>query len=140
MNHVRCAECRNPVRSRQRRVEHARAHMVFHEDCWRSLHERVQQSYAEAVTVPAGARGVDLDQRVDALLAPYQRAEMATWLPEAAIEEAAAAWAAHIVELEQQGAAPEPEEPETVTEAPAREVNFRIVEQTRGTTSPTRAR
>jgi predicted amidohydrolase YtcJ len=52
--------------------------MTFHSDCWVTLHATVQKEYIE--------RAAELG--VAALVDPYQRAEMASWLPEAAIDEA----------------------------------------------------
>jgi hypothetical protein len=59
-------------------VRHARAQMIFHADCWLTLHAEVQAAYT----------GRAQDGGVAALLDPYSRAEMASWLPEAAIDEA----------------------------------------------------
>jgi hypothetical protein len=78
VEHVRCAQCRNPIRGRQSMVRHARAQMIFHADCWASLHAEVQAAYVARAH----------DDGVGALLDPYSRAEMAAWLPEAAIDEA----------------------------------------------------
>ena len=78
MEHARCAYCRNPIRGRQSGVDLARADMTFHADCWVTLHASVQKEYAE--------RAAELG--AVALVDPYQRAEMASWLPEAAIDEA----------------------------------------------------
>ena len=52
--------------------------MRFHVDCWSTLHATVQSAYLER----ASAEGVP------ALVGPYSRTEMASWLPAAAIEEA----------------------------------------------------
>jgi hypothetical protein len=52
--------------------------MTFHSDCWGELHETVQRSYVASVR----------EGGVAALLIPYQRAEMASWLPQAAIDDA----------------------------------------------------
>jgi hypothetical protein len=60
-------------------VRHARAQMTFHADCWVALHADVQTAYLSRAAQ---------DDGVTALLDPYSRAEMASWLPEAAIDEA----------------------------------------------------
>jgi hypothetical protein len=52
--------------------------MTFHSDCWGDLHQTVQSSYEASVR----------EGGVAALLIPYQRAEMASWLPQAAIDDA----------------------------------------------------
>ena len=52
--------------------------MTFHVDCWVALHATVQAAYLERYH----------DDGVVALVNPYSRTEMASWLPEAAIEEA----------------------------------------------------
>jgi hypothetical protein len=52
--------------------------MTFHSDCWGELHQAVQSSYATSVR----------EGGVAALLIPYQRSQMASWLPQAAIEDA----------------------------------------------------
>ena len=52
--------------------------MTFHADCWVSLHATVQAAYLERYSTDG----------VAALVNPYSRTEMASWLPEAAIEEA----------------------------------------------------
>lgn len=78
VEHARCAQCRNPIRGRQPRVRLARAEMTFHADCWQSLHAAVQADYARRAR----------EEGIAALLGPYQRTEMASWLPEAAIDEA----------------------------------------------------
>ena len=73
MEHVRCAQCRNPIRARQPSVTHARSNLSFHVDCWMDLHRRVQAEYA--VTVASdGLAG---------LIKPYSRNQPATWLPSA---------------------------------------------------------
>jgi hypothetical protein len=59
-------------------VRHARAQMIFHSDCWLTLHTAVQADYVSRAQ----------DGGVAALLDPYSRAEMASWLPQAAIDEA----------------------------------------------------
>ena len=79
MEHVRCAQCRNPIRGRQAFVTHARSNLSFHSDCWLDLHQRVQAEY----TVTVAADGID------GLLAPYSRNQMAAWLPSVAIDAAA---------------------------------------------------
>ena len=81
MNHERCAQCRNPIRGRQAAVPLPRAAMTFHSDCWGELHQTVQTSYLESVR----------EGGVAALLIPYQRSQMASWLPQAAIEDAVVA-------------------------------------------------
>lgn len=78
MNHERCAQCRNPIRGRQAAVPLPRAAMTFHSDCWGELHQTVQSSYVESVR----------EGGVAALLIPYQRTQMASWLPQAAIDDA----------------------------------------------------
>ena len=78
MEHTRCAQCRNPIRGRQAMVRHSRAEMTFHADCWMALHATVQADYVKRAE----------HDGVAALIDPYQRAEMASWLPEAAIDEA----------------------------------------------------
>ncbi|NUR06452.1 MAG: hypothetical protein HOQ22_09915 [Nocardioidaceae bacterium] len=78
MEHVRCAQCRNPVRARQVSVAHVRSALVFHADCWVDLHAQVQAEYL---------RGYD-ELGVAALMTPYERDALAAWLPEAAIDEA----------------------------------------------------
>jgi len=50
-------------------------------DCWVDLHAQVQEQYTRRVT----------DEGVEALVHPYQRDEMASWLPDAALDAAAAA-------------------------------------------------
>jgi len=80
VEHVRCAQCRNPIRGRQASVLHARAAMSFHADCWASLHDSVQREYLERVE----------EHGIEALVEPYRRGDMASWLPAAAIEAAAA--------------------------------------------------
>lgn len=52
--------------------------MTFHTDCWVTLHVTVQASYVERYQV----------EGLSALVSPYSRTEMASWLPEAAIDEA----------------------------------------------------
>jgi hypothetical protein len=80
MEHVRCAQCRNPIRGRQAFVTHARSALSFHADCWAELHLWVQQQYA-AIAAMDGLAG---------LLGPYSRDQTAAWLPSVA-EEAPAA-------------------------------------------------
>jgi hypothetical protein len=60
-------------------VKLARADMSFHGDCWATLHSSVQQAYVDRVR----------DEGLGSLLEPYQRTQMASWLPEAAIDAAA---------------------------------------------------
>jgi hypothetical protein len=79
VEHDRCAQCRNPIRGRQASVRHARSGLTFHTDCWVDLHAHVQAQYLQEVT----------DEGVAALMHPYQRNEMASWLPDAAIDAAA---------------------------------------------------
>ena len=86
MEHTRCAYCRNPIRARQRLVLLARAAMSFHGDCWGTLHATVQQGYVDRVR----------DEGVGSLLQPYQRAQMASWLPEAAIDAAVESLTVHL--------------------------------------------
>ena len=69
--HLRCAQCRNPIRGRQAAVRHERAHLAFHLDCWRDLHQHVQQDYSVQVQAD-GLAG---------LLGPYSRARTTDWLP-----------------------------------------------------------
>lgn len=52
--------------------------MTFHSDCWVSLHATVQASYVERFQL----------EGLSALVSPYSRTEMASWLPQAAIDEA----------------------------------------------------
>ena len=78
MDHARCAHCRNPIRGRQAQVRHGRSDLLFHVDCWVTLHATVQASYAERA----------LAEGIPALVSPYSRTDMASWLPEAAIEAA----------------------------------------------------
>ena len=52
--------------------------MTFHSDCWGELHATVQSSYLASVR----------EGGVAALLIPYQRSQMASWLPQAAIDDA----------------------------------------------------
>jgi hypothetical protein len=59
-------------------VELTRADMSFHGDCWVTLHATVQQGYVDRVR----------EKGLDSLLEPYQRTQMASWLPEAAIDAA----------------------------------------------------
>jgi hypothetical protein len=59
-------------------VNLARADMTFHADCWVELHAAVQAQYTERAR----------DEGVPALVDPYKRTGMASWLPEAAIDEA----------------------------------------------------
>ena len=80
MDHARCAQCRNPIRGRQSRVHHALADMTYHADCWQLLHAAVQRSYRE------GCRG---DDSLVAVMEPYHRQAIASWVPAAAVEEAA---------------------------------------------------
>jgi hypothetical protein len=86
VEHARCAYCRNPIRARQPLVLLARAAMSFHADCWVTLHATVQQGYVDRVR----------DEGVGSLLEPYQRAQMASWLPEAAIDAAVESLAEHL--------------------------------------------
>ena len=79
MEHVRCAQCRNPIRGRQAAVRHARAGMAFHLDCWAELHQHVQQDYSVQVQ----------SDGLSGLLGPYSRTSMAAWLPSTAIDVAA---------------------------------------------------
>ena len=81
MEHVRCAQCRNPIRGRQAFVTHARSQSSFHADCWADLHQWVQQQYT-AIAALDGVTG---------LLGPYSRDQTVAWLPSAAAEEAPAA-------------------------------------------------
>ena len=86
MEHARCAYCRNPIRARQPQVQLARADMSFHGDCWVTLHSTVQQAYVDRVR----------DEGIDSLLEPYQRTQMASWLPEAAIDAAVESLTEHL--------------------------------------------
>ena len=70
-------------------VRHVRTDLVFHRDCWSELHATVQANYVRRAQ----------DDGVSALLGPYQRATMASWLPEAAIEEVLEAFNEQIAEL-----------------------------------------
>jgi hypothetical protein len=63
--------------------------MMFHSDCWLALHAEVQAAYVDR------AQG----DGVAALLDPYSRAEMASWLPEAAIDEAIDALGEQLLQL-----------------------------------------
>jgi hypothetical protein len=76
MEHVRCAQCRNPIRGRQAFVAHARSNLSFHADCWLDLHQRVQADYL--VTVASDG--------VEGLIRPYSRGQEAAWLPAVAVE------------------------------------------------------
>lgn len=76
MEHLRCAQCRNPIRARQASVTHARSSLSFHVDCWMDLHRRVQAEYA--VTVASdGLAG---------LIKPYSRNQTTAWLPSQATD------------------------------------------------------
>jgi hypothetical protein len=59
-------------------VELTRADMSVHGDGWVTLHATVQQQYVDRVR----------EEGIDSLLEPYQRTQMASWLPEAAIDAA----------------------------------------------------
>ena len=59
-------------------MELARAGMSFHGDCWATLHATVQQAYVDRVR----------EEGIGSLLEPYARTQMASWLPEAAIDAA----------------------------------------------------
>jgi len=72
--HIRCAHCRNPIRSRQSSVRHARG-LAFHGDCWREFHRHVQEDYSVQVESD-GLLG---------LLGPYSRSA-GSWLPAAESE------------------------------------------------------
>lgn len=89
MEHARCAQCRNPIRGRQARVQHARADMTFHADCWASLHACVQAEYVEQIA----------ERGFDALVAPYRCAETVSWLPQAAIDEAVESFGEQLEQL-----------------------------------------
>lgn len=52
--------------------------MTFHADCWVLLHTSVQADYLARYEADG----------VSALVTPYSRTAMASWLPEAAIDEA----------------------------------------------------
>jgi hypothetical protein len=71
MEHLRCAQCRNPIRARQASVTHTRSSLSFHVDCWMELHQRVQAEY----TVTAASDGLP------GLLEPYSRSHTIAWLP-----------------------------------------------------------
>jgi hypothetical protein len=86
VEHARCAYCRNPIRARQPLVQLARADMSFHDDCWVTLHATVQQGYVDRVR----------EEGVGSLLEPYQRTQMASWLPEAAINAAVESLTEHL--------------------------------------------
>jgi hypothetical protein len=60
--------------------------MSFHGDCWVSLHSTVQQGYVDRVR----------EDGIDSLLEPYQRTQMASWLPEAAIDAAVESLTEHL--------------------------------------------
>src|SRR3954447_16051436 len=60
--------------------------MSFHGDCWGTLHATVQQGYVDRFR----------DEGVGSLLEPYQRAQMASWLPEAAIDAAVESLTVHL--------------------------------------------
>ena len=79
MEHVRCAHCRNPFRGRQASVRHTPSSMAFHTDCWSELHQHAQQDYTRTVA----------EQDVLALLSPYSRRAVATWLPHPESDEVA---------------------------------------------------
>lgn len=83
-------------------VDHARTGLVFHRDCWSDLHATVQADYVRQAQDDLGA-----------LVGPYQRATMASWLPEAAINEVLEAFHEQIAELSgetvAEGASAEPE-------------------------------
>jgi hypothetical protein len=79
VEHSRCAQCRNPIRARQAAVHHARSGLDFHTDCWVDLHAQVQSQYVQGCS----------ETGVAALITPYQRQDMASWLPDAAIDAAA---------------------------------------------------
>ena len=64
--------------------------MIFHADCWLTLHADVQAAYVDRAQ----------DGGLAALLDPYSRAEMASWLPEAAIDEAIEALGDQLQQLE----------------------------------------
>lgn len=76
MEHERCAQCRNPIRGRQAAVRHARSSMSFHADCWAELAAEVQQEYLRTVA----------DHGIVGLLSPYSRTQLASWLPQQAID------------------------------------------------------
>jgi hypothetical protein len=67
-------------------VQLARADMSFHGDCWVTLHSTVQQGYVDRVR----------DEGVSSLLEPYARTQMASWLPEAAIDAAVESLTEHL--------------------------------------------
>jgi hypothetical protein len=89
VEHDRCAQCRNPIRGRQAAVRHVRSALSFHVDCWVDLHAQVQDQYLKDVA----------EEGVEALVHPYQRAEMASWLPDAAIDAAAEALTDQLEEM-----------------------------------------
>ena len=71
MEHLRCAQCRNPIRGKQASVTHAGSSLSFHADCWVELHQRVQADYA----LKAASDGLS------GLLKPYSRSQLVAWLP-----------------------------------------------------------
>jgi hypothetical protein len=76
MEHLRCAQCRNPIRARQASVTHARSSLSFHVDCWMELHQRVQAEYATTVASD-GLAG---------LIKPYSRSQTVAWLPPVSVD------------------------------------------------------
>jgi hypothetical protein len=71
MEHLRCAQCRNPIRARQAAVTHARSSLSFHVDCWMDLHRKVQAEY-DTTVASDGLAG---------LIRPYSRSQTTAWLP-----------------------------------------------------------
>jgi hypothetical protein len=71
VEHPRCAQCRNPIRGRQSFIRLASAQLSFHSDCWVELHTRAQDKYMSAYA----------EVGVPALLEPYHRGGLASWLP-----------------------------------------------------------
>ena len=61
MDIPRCTSCRNPIKARHTRLVHPRSGHVFHEDCWGTAHEAIQEDYLRRIT----------DEGVDAWLSPY---------------------------------------------------------------------
>jgi len=57
----RCTSCRNPIKARHARTVHPRTGHVFHDDCWGTAHEAIQEDYLRRIT----------DEGVDAWLSPY---------------------------------------------------------------------